>query len=127
MVISEIWLIALLAAAGIAVAAVLIIWLRRRRRRGPRIVIGKRIIPLRGPLRLGRNDWAGLPEDILQEIEIEHVEILRAEDGHWEVKLHKGEYMFVNGRRSRHNRLQSGSIVTLGPSERAQFQFFDAE
>ncbi|MCS7088195.1 MAG: FHA domain-containing protein [Thermoflexales bacterium] len=122
---SELWLVALIAGAALLSVAALAWWLWRRRRRGPRIIIGRRVVPLRDTLRLGRDDWADLPEDALKEVEYEHVELRRAEDGHWEVRLYKGEYMFVNGRRSRHNRLQSGAIVTLGQSERARFQFFD--
>lgn len=114
-------IVALALVIGVGVALVA----RRRRASSAHIVIGQRKIPLRDSLRIGREFWSDLPEDVLKEIELEHVELIRAADGGWEVRLYRGEYMFVDGRRSRHNRLRSGAVVTLGQSERARFQFFE--
>ncbi|MCS6774362.1 MAG: hypothetical protein NZ693_09685 [Thermoflexales bacterium] len=121
----DIGLVALAAALLIVAVVVTVHLLRRRRAGSAHIVVGQRKIPLRDSLRIGRELWPDLPEDALREIELEHVEITRAADGSWEVRLYRGEYMFVDGRRSRHNRLHSGAIVTLGQSERARFQFFE--
>jgi len=98
------------------------------RRRPPKppaaqLVIGNKRFPLSEPLRLGRTSWYRLTGKSVPDLVEDHVEFLRAPDGMWEVRLMKGEYMFVDGRRSRHNRLRSGATIALGKSQQVVFQF----
>jgi hypothetical protein len=98
------------------------------RRRSPKppaaqLVIGNKRFPLSEPLRLGRASWHRLTGKSVPDLVEDHAEILRAPDGTWEVRLVKGEHMFVDGRRSRHNRLHSGATVALGKSQQVVFQF----
>jgi hypothetical protein len=112
-----------LPATALAGLAGILSWLFGRQRRGPHLVIGKRRILLREPLRLGRASWqrlAGRPAPDLAE---EHAELFRAADGTWEIRLLQGEHLFVDGRRARHNRLRSGAVISLGKSRQATFQF----
>jgi len=98
------------------------------RRRSPRppvaqLVIGNKRFPLSEPLRLGRASWYRLTGKSVPDLAEDHAEIFRASDGAWEVRLVEGEHMFVDGRRSRHNRLRSGATVALGKSQQVVFQF----
>jgi hypothetical protein len=98
-------------------------WLFGRRQRGPRLLIGKRWIALRAPLRLGRSSWQRLTGRAAPDLAEEHAELFRAADGAWEIRLLQGEYLFVDGRRARHHRLRSGAVISLGKSRQATFQF----
>jgi hypothetical protein len=88
------------------------------------ILIGNKKTPLRGALQLGRTYWRQLTGKSVDDIDEDHAKLFQSLDGLWEIQLSKGEFMFVDGRRSRHNRLRSGATVTLGRSHQAIFQFF---
>lgn len=98
------------------------------RRRAPKpataylVVSGKRF-PLNEPIRLGRASWYRLTGKSVADLAEEHAEIFRAPSGMWEARLLDGEHMFVDGRRSRHNRLRSGATISLGKSQQVVFQF----
>jgi hypothetical protein len=89
----------------------------------PCIVIGNKKLPLRNSLRLNRALWGNANGRAIDDVDDDHAELFQATDGAWEVRLLSGDYMFVDGRRSRHNRLRSGAVVALGQSQRAAFQF----
>ncbi|PJF48615.1 MAG: FHA domain-containing protein [Chloroflexi bacterium] len=98
------------------------------RRRAPRtpsayLVIGGKRFPLTEPIRLGRTSWYRITGKSVADLAEEHAEIFRAPDGMWEARLLAGEHMFVDGRRSRHNRLRSGATISLGKSQQVVFQF----
>lgn len=98
------------------------------RRRAPKLataylVIGRKRFPLNESIRLGRASWYRLTGQSVADLAEEHAEIFRASNGMWEVRLLDGEHMFVDGRRSRHNRLRSGATISLGKSQQVVFQF----
>ncbi|MCS7055307.1 MAG: hypothetical protein NZM18_03925 [Thermoflexales bacterium] len=99
------------------------------RRRTPKppaayLVIGSKRLPLTEPIRLGRTSWYRITGKSVDDLVEDHAEIVRTPDGMgWEARLIKGEHMFVDGRRSRHNRLRSGVTISLGKSQQAVFQF----
>jgi hypothetical protein len=98
-------------------------WLFNRKRSGPQLVIGNKRVALREPLRLGRSLWQRLTGRQAPDLAEEHAELFRAANGAWEIRLLQGEYLFVDGRRARHNRLRSGAVISLGKSRQATFQF----
>jgi len=98
-------------------------WLFNRKRSGPQLVIGNKRVTLREPLRLGRSLWQRLTGRQAPDLAEEHAELFRAANGAWEIRLLQGEYLFVDGRRARHNRLRSGAVISLGKSRQATFQF----
>jgi serine/threonine protein phosphatase PrpC len=121
---AQLGLLTALALVGVLIGAV--VWLTRSRRAptGPGIAIGSARRALRGPRLIGRSDWrnqAVLPPDVVDE----HAALFQAAGGAWEVQLRHGRHMYVNGWRSRHNRLRSGDIIALGSSGQAAFQFID--
>ncbi len=98
------------------------------RRRAPKppaahLLIGNKRFPLNEPIRLGRASWYRITGKSVADLAEDHAELFRAPDGMWEVRLLDGEHMFVDGRRSRHNRLRSGATISLGKSQQAVFQF----
>ncbi|MCS6846816.1 MAG: hypothetical protein RMN52_03775 [Anaerolineae bacterium] len=98
------------------------------RRRSPKapsayLLIGNKRFPLNEPIRLGRTSWYRITGKSVADLAEDHAEIFRAPDGMWEARLLEGEHMFVDGRRSRHNRLRSGATIALGKSQQAVFQF----
>jgi uncharacterized membrane protein len=69
-----------------------------------------RRIPLSSQLAVGRK----LFPDSDPSVKEEHAEIYQQE-GHWMIALKAGEAMWVDGRRSRKNRLRNGATVKLSP------------
>lgn len=97
-------------------------------RRAPRapsayLLIGSKRFPLSEPIRLGRTSWYRITGKSVADLAENHAEIFRAANGMWEARLLEGEHMFVDGRRSRHNRLRSGATISLGKSQQVVFQF----
>lgn len=108
-----------------ALAGLFGLFSRRRTPKAPSayLLIGGKRFPLNEPIRLGRTSWYRITGRSVADLVEDHAEIFRASDGMWEVRLLEGEHMFVDGRRSRHNRLRSGATISLGKSQQAVFQF----
>ncbi|BCX04084.1 MAG: hypothetical protein KatS3mg053_2022 [Candidatus Roseilinea sp.] len=106
-------------------AGLLGLFSRRRSPRAPAayLLIGGKRFPLNEPIRLGRTSWYRITGKSVADLAEDHAEIFRAPDGMWEARLLEGEHMFVDGRRSRHNRLRSGATISLGKSQQVVFQF----
>lgn len=106
-------------------AGLLGLFSRRRAPRAPSayLLIGGKRFPLNEPIRLGRTSWYRITGRSVADLAEDHAEIFRASDGMWEARLLEGEHMFVDGRRSRHNRLRSGATISLGKSQQVVFQF----
>ncbi len=111
------------ALVGIGGLAGLLSLLSRRRAPSAYLVIGGKRFPLSEPIRLGRASWYRITGKSVADLAENHAEIFRAANGMWEVRLLEGEHMFVDGRRSRHNRLRSGATISLGKSQQVVFQF----
>lgn len=119
-------LVVVIVALAAAVAAAAFVWRRRTPQMppGPALLIGATREPLRAARGLGRADWrgvAGLPEDLVDD----HAAVVPAADGAWEAQLRRGRHMYVNGWRSRHNRLHAGDEIALGASGAAIVRFVD--
>lgn len=108
-----------------ALAGLFGLFSRRRTPKAPSayLLIGGKRFPLNEPIHLGRTSWYRITGKSVADLAEEHAEIFRAPDGMWEARLLKGEHMFVDGRRSRHNRLRSGATISLGKSQQVVFQF----
>lgn len=127
-------LFGLSSAAG--VAGVAGIFARRRRPQQTQqpssayIVVGNKKVPLTQPVQLGRSFWQRVANQTVkasegaEEMGESYAELFQAPDGAWEVRLADGAHLYVDGLRSRHNRLQRGVLVALGPSQQVTFQFF---
>lgn len=120
----ESWLIF----GGIAVAAIVALLLLLSRLRATKqptayLVVGDKRYPLREPIQLGREHWKRMTGKWVSDVVDDHAELCPTSDGVWELRLVKGEYMFVDGRRSRHNRLRSGAILALGKTRQVAMQF----
>lgn len=111
------------ALVGIGGLAGLLSLFSRRRAPSAYLLIGGKRFPLNEPIRLGRASWYRITGKSVADLAENHAEIFRAANGMWEARLLEGEHMFVDGRRSRHNRLRSGATISLGKSQQVVFQF----
>lgn len=107
--------------------AVVFIARRIRAASGPHILIGSKRIALRGTVRLDRSFWRSVTGKYIADVGEDYAELFQTRDGSWEVQLRAGEFMFVDGRRSRHNRLRPGAVVTVGRTEQMAFRFFSRQ
>lgn len=123
----ETWLIfgGIAVVAIIALLALLLLLSRLRATKQPSacLVIGDKRYPLREPVQLGREHWKRVTGKWVSDVVDHHAELFPTSDGAWELRLAKGEYMFVDGRRSRHNRLRSGAVIALGKTRQVAMQF----